>query len=107
MLAEALRLADVRLVADEPVPGLHPTRSARLVASAPGGAVGTADVPGAAGTVGTPGAAGADGLGADAPGGLVTFGAVGEVDPAVACRFGLGLGRVGWLEVDLGLAHAV
>jgi phenylalanyl-tRNA synthetase beta chain len=34
------------------------------------------------------------------PTGTVVLGAVGEVDPAVAVHFGLG--RVGWLEVDLG-----
>ena len=44
-------------------------------------------------------------------GGSVTIGAVGEVDPAVAARFGLTRSagsatsprRVGWLELDLGL----
>ncbi len=68
VLADALRLIDVRLVADESVPGLHPTRTARLVAAAAGQ--------------------------------TVVLGAVGEVDPVVAAHFGLG--RVGWLEVDLG-----
>jgi phenylalanyl-tRNA synthetase beta chain len=53
--------------------GLHPTRSAVLVAGSGDGA--------ADGTV---------------------IGAVGEVDPAVIADFGLS-GRVGWLEFDLGL----
>jgi phenylalanyl-tRNA synthetase beta chain len=66
-LSEALRLQPVELEADPAVPGLHPTRTARLVAD--GGQVG----------------------------------AVGEVDPSVAAFFGLEGGRVGWLEVDLGL----
>jgi phenylalanyl-tRNA synthetase beta chain len=60
VLADALRLIDVRLVADESVPGLHPTRAARLVAAA-----------------------------AAEPAGTVVLGAVGEVDPAVAAHFGL------------------
>ena len=41
VLADALRLADVRLVADESVPGLHPTRTARLVAAAAAEPTGT------------------------------------------------------------------
>ena len=84
VLADALRLDGVRLVAPgdgtPPLPGLHPTRSAHLVARA--------------GSLNE-----------------VTIGSVGEIDPAVATRFGLtrasGGGttsrRVGWLEVDLGL----
>ncbi|HVX21756.1 MAG TPA: phenylalanine--tRNA ligase subunit beta [Acidimicrobiales bacterium] len=68
VLADAVGLADVRLMAAGSVPGLHPTRTALLVA---GGSPGT------------------------------VLGAVGEVDPDLAARFGLG--RVGWLEVDLGL----
>ena len=92
VLADAFRLDGVRLsapgshlgVAPEdrlpPLPGLHPTRSAHLVAH--GGT-----------------------------GGPAVIGSVGEVDPAVATRFGLtkttGAGtasrRIGWLEVDLGL----
>ncbi len=84
VLADALHLTGVRLVrpGDDgmaPIPGLHPTRSAHLVAH--GGA------------------------------GATPFGSVGEIDPAVAERFGLTrpLGaatsgrRIGWLEVDLGL----
>ena len=67
VLAEALRLADVDLVADETIPGLHPTRAARLVSAGR------------------------------------ALGALGEVDPAVAAAFGAGEGRIGWLEVDLGL----
>jgi phenylalanyl-tRNA synthetase beta chain len=77
----------VRLVAPgpgaDPLPGLHPTRSARLEAPA---------------------------TGPDGPAGRV-IGAVGEIDPEVAVAFGLtqttGAGtaprRIGWLEVDLGL----
>ncbi len=61
---EVLDLDGVTLV-NATVPGLHPTRSARLVG--PGGEA---------------------------------VGAVGEVDPAVLDRFGIGE-RVGWLEVDL------
>jgi phenylalanyl-tRNA synthetase beta chain len=84
VLADALHLDGVRLVPPgdgvPPLPGLHPTRSAHLMARA-----GSIDE--------------------------VTIGAVGEVDPAVASRFGLtrtsGDGttarRVGWLEVDLGV----
>jgi phenylalanyl-tRNA synthetase beta chain len=84
VLADAFRLSGVQLVAPaegEPAsPGLHPTRSARLVAHAP---------------------AREDGR---------TIGAVGEIDPDVAASFGLthatGAGvasrRIGWLEVDLG-----
>jgi phenylalanyl-tRNA synthetase beta chain len=92
VVANAFRLDGVRLSAPgshlgvapddrlPSLPGLHPTRSAHLVAH--GG-----------------------------PGGPAVIGAVGEVDPDVATRFGLtkttGAGttarRVGWLEVDLGL----
>ena len=84
VIAESLHLAEVRLVGPgdgvPPLPGLHPTRSAHLVAH--GGSAGS-----------------------------VTIGAVGEVDPAVAATFGLtrtvgsatSHGRVGWLELDLGL----
>ncbi|MGP0029012.1 MAG: phenylalanine--tRNA ligase subunit beta [Acidimicrobiales bacterium] len=87
VLADALRATGVGLVppgeGDRPLPGLHPTRSARLVAQA-----------------GPPGA-----------GEPRVIGAVGEIDPGVAAAFGLtrstGSGtsprRVGWLEVDLGL----
>ena len=79
VLVDALRLEPVELVADGSVPGLHPTRSALLVAG--GGAGG-----GEGGTGGT------------------TIGAVGEVDPAVAGALGYAAdnGRIGWLEVDLG-----
>ncbi len=84
VLADAFRLSGVRLVAPDeeaPLPGLHPTRSARLVAR-------TSD---------------------EKPG--PSIGAVGEIDPDVAVSFGLthmsGSGttprRIGWLEVDLGL----
>ena len=71
VLAEALRLEPLDLVADGSIPGLHPTRGARLVAH---------------------GAAGA-----------TSIGVLGEVDPEVAAAFGYDGGRVGWLEVDLGL----
>jgi phenylalanyl-tRNA synthetase beta chain len=85
VLAEAFRLSGVRLVApksdSEALPGMHPTRSARLVAHSAGHDDGRA------------------------------IGAVGEIDPDVAASFGLtqttGAGvtarRIGWLEVDLGL----
>jgi phenylalanyl-tRNA synthetase beta chain len=85
VLADAFRLSGVHLVAPtegEPaLPGLHPTRSARLVAHAPAHEAG-----------------------------CTIIGAVGEIDPAVAASFGLthttGAGvtsrRIGWLEVDLG-----
>ncbi len=83
VLADALRLGPVEVLADAAVPGLHPTRAARLVV----GAAGT--------TVGSVGSVG----------GGTTVGSVGEVDPAVAAAYGYGpgAGRVGWLEVDLGL----
>ncbi len=71
VLAEALRLEPLDLVADGSIPGLHPTRGARLVAH---------------------GAAGA-----------TSIGVLGEVDPEVAAAFGYDGGRIGWLEVDLGL----
>jgi len=73
-LAQALRLTGVRLVppGDGPaLSGLHPTRSARLVAP-----------------------------------GQPDLGRVGEIDPAVLDAFGL-VGRVGWLEVDLGALTGV
>ncbi len=81
-LADAFAILDVDVVApgasDDPAlglvpPGLHPTRSARLVLS---------------GRDGGPGRA---------------IGVVGEVDPDVLEEFGLDAGRhrVGWLEVDL------
>jgi phenylalanyl-tRNA synthetase beta chain len=85
VLADAFRVSGVRLVApgkgEAPLPGLHPTRSARLVAHTPDGKPGR------------------------------SIGAVGEIDPDVAVSFGLthtsGAGtqprRIGWLEVDLGL----
>jgi phenylalanyl-tRNA synthetase beta chain len=79
VLADAFRVSGVRLVAPEgatgpegataPLPGLHPTRSARMVAQSSGRVIG----------------------------------AVGEIDPDVAVDFGLTAGRIGWLEVDLGL----
>ncbi len=84
VVADAFRLADVRLVAPDgarPVPaGLHPTRSAHLVVEAGDGAP-------------------------------LVLGAVGEVDPGVAATWGLTstsggsttARRIGWLEVDLGL----
>ncbi len=84
VLADAFRLSGVRLVAPDNstvTPGLHPTRSARLVAHT---------------SEGKPGP---------------SIGVVGEIDPDVAASFGLtrpsGSGtsarRIGWLEVDLGL----
>ncbi len=92
VLAEAFRLAGVRLSASgshlgvaptdrlPSLPGLHPTRFAHLVAHG-------------------------------ATGGPVVIGSVGEVDPDVATTFGLtttsGAGttarRIGWLEVNLDL----
>jgi phenylalanyl-tRNA synthetase beta chain len=84
VVADAFRLSGVRLVAPDDatlLPGLHPTRSARLVARASDGGPGT------------------------------SIGAVGEIDPDVAASFGLTLTsgsgtsarRIGWLQVDLGL----
>jgi phenylalanyl-tRNA synthetase beta chain len=67
VLGEALRVAESEIVADSEIPGLHPTRSARL----------------------------------RSPDGVV-LGAIGEVDPDVLASFSIA-GRVGWLEVDLGL----
>jgi phenylalanyl-tRNA synthetase beta chain len=82
VLADAFGIEEVELVAPghgegpelgSVPPGLHPTRSARLV---------------------LPGSDGA---------GRRTVGVVGEVDPGVVEDFGLDAGRrrVGWLEVDL------
>ncbi|HVA05350.1 MAG TPA: phenylalanine--tRNA ligase subunit beta [Acidimicrobiales bacterium] len=88
VLADAFRLTRVRLVAPEdglpPLPGLHPTRSAHLVAAVGSGA-GEQETH--------------------------VIGAVGEIDPQVATSFGLTMTgatgtvprRIGWLEVDLGL----
>jgi phenylalanyl-tRNA synthetase beta chain len=85
VLADAFRVSGVRLVAPGGdaalLPGLHPTRSARLVARSASHA------------------------------GDRTIGAVGEIDPDVAVDFGLteargsavAARRIGWLEVDLGL----
>jgi phenylalanyl-tRNA synthetase beta chain len=42
-------------------------------------------------------------IGAGSGGTAVPVGAVGEVDPEVAAAFGYEGGRIGWLEVDLGL----
>ncbi len=69
-LCDGLRVDSVSMQA-APLPGLHPTRSARLV-------------------VGETGA---------------ELGGLGEVDPDVLSAFGLDTrgGRVGWIEVDLGL----
>ncbi len=93
VLADAFRLDRVRLIppggAFAPLPGLHPTRSAYLVVPPADGDAVSDDV-------------GRNGL---------VIGAVGEVDPVVATRFGLTrtagnatvARRIGWLEVDLGL----
>ena len=93
VVADAFHLDRVRLVppgdALAPLPGLHPTRSAYLV------------VPPARG----------DAISDDVGGRGLVIGAVGEVDPVVATRFGLtrttgnatAARRIGWLEVDLGL----
>src|SRR5205823_758652 len=69
-LAAAVRLEPLSIEPDSR-PGLHPTRSARLVVPATG----------------------------------AELGGLGEVDPDVLDAFGLGGrgGRVGWIEVDLGL----
>jgi phenylalanyl-tRNA synthetase beta chain len=84
VLADALHLAGVKLVppgdARPPLPGLHPTRSAHLVAEGGGdrpvviGAVGEID-----------------------PAVATTFGLTRAAGSGTAAR------RVGWLEVDLGL----
>jgi phenylalanyl-tRNA synthetase beta chain len=92
VVAEAFQLGRVRLMppGDDlpPLPGLHPTRSAYLVAVG-----GDGDGAGSAGSGGT------------------LFGSVGEIDPDVAATFDLtsvagGVSvprRIGWLEIDLGL----
>ncbi len=79
VLEAALRLEPVDVVADGSIPGLHPTRAARLITRRGGGAVE---------------------VGAVEMGEVV--GVVGEVDPTVAAAFGYE-GRIGWLEADLGL----
>jgi phenylalanyl-tRNA synthetase beta chain len=87
LLADGLGIVGTVLAAPavtaETPPGLHPTRSARIVV--------------------VPGGAGAGGARAGDTGPIVV-GAVGEVDPAVVEAFDLDPGRqrVGWLEVDLG-----
>jgi phenylalanyl-tRNA synthetase beta chain len=70
VLADAFGLERVRMVAGQP-PGLHPSRSASLVAAGTG----------------------------------TELGVLGEVDRDVLEAFGLGgrEGRVGWIELDLGL----
>jgi phenylalanyl-tRNA synthetase beta chain len=104
VLADAMRLAGVRMArpADglPALPGLHPTRSAHLVAL--GGEWG-------AGTAGPEADVDVDGI--DEARGRSIVGAVGEIDPDVAVSFGLTATtgaavsgrRVGWLEVDLGV----
>jgi phenylalanyl-tRNA synthetase beta chain len=72
VLADALRLDGLRLEAAE-LPGLHPTRGARIVAS---------------------------GAPADGDGGPVELGVVGEVHPEVVAAYGLS-GHVGLFAVSL------
>jgi phenylalanyl-tRNA synthetase beta chain len=99
VLADAFRLERVRLVPPgtdgfPALPGLHPTRSAHLVAPGLADALGLAD-------------------GSDDGSDGILIGSVGEIDPDVARTFeltrptGSGAGtaprRIGWLEVDLGL----
>ena len=77
VLADGLRLDEVRLQAAAR-PGLHPSRTADLVA-------------------------GPDGPGPDGPGpDEMVVGTVGEVDPGVLAAHQLD-GPVGWIQVDLGL----
>jgi phenylalanyl-tRNA synthetase beta chain len=66
--------------------GLHPTRTAELVADTKANAAESSDREGTGG-------------------GSLAIGTVGEVDPSVLERFGMDTGqqRVGWLELDLGL----
>jgi phenylalanyl-tRNA synthetase beta chain len=69
-VADELRLTGLKIRTTdggEPLPGLHPTRSARVLS------------------------------------GAVEVGTLGEIDPAVAADFGIAEGRLGWLELDLGL----
>ncbi len=84
VIAESLHLADVRLVAPSdglpPLPGLHPTRSAHVVAH--GGSTGSV-------TIGS--------VGEIDPAVAVTFGLTSASGSATSPR------RVGWLELDLGL----
>ena len=84
VIAESLHLADVRLVGPgdgvPPLPGLHPTRSAHLVAH--GGSAGSVTI-GAVGEVD--------------PAVAATFGLTRSAGSATSPR------RVGWLELDLGL----
>jgi phenylalanyl-tRNA synthetase beta chain len=86
VVSDAFRVGRVRLVPPggglPPLPGLHPTRCAHLLA-----------------------------LGDSADGASTVFGSVGEIDPEVAASFDLTTvtggtttpRRIGWLEVDLGL----
>ena len=83
VLADTLRLAGVRLASpdhESTLPGLHPTRSARLVAHGPEGQLTT---------IGS--------VGEVDPDVAVTFGVTRTTGGAASAR------RVGWLEVDLGL----
>ena len=84
VIAESLHLAGVHLVGPDdgvpPLPGLHPTRSAHIVAH--GGSAGSVTI-GAVGEVD--------------PAVATTFGLVRPAGSSTSAR------RVGWLELDLGL----
>jgi phenylalanyl-tRNA synthetase beta chain len=81
VLADAFRVSGVRLVATDaesgPLPGLHPTRSARLVVTGNGRAIGA--------------------VGEIDPDVAADFGLTETTGSGTTAR------RVGWLEVDLGL----
>lgn len=89
-LLEALRLEAVDLVADAGIPGLHPTRTARLDPGTLNARSAPAEPLPANGSA-PPGEADRS----------QRLGVVGEVDPRVAARFGVEGARVAWLEVDL------
>ncbi len=89
ILADALRLDGIRLEAAE-LPGFHPTRAARIVASGTPGTVG----PGVRTRSG--GVASVAGEGGE----VVVLGVIGEVAPEVVAAYGLS-GRIGAFAVSL------
>ena len=117
VLADAFRLERVHLVPPSvdglpALPGLHPTRSAHVVARSE--SVGFDGFDGLGGFGRLDGLDDHDGVdGSEEAGPGVVIGSVGEIDPDVATTLeltrpsgsgaGIAARRIGWLEVDLGL----